>query len=309
MKALYGIIIFAITLLFPAVGQGEVIDRIVAIVNDDIITLADLQKYVKVEKKDRFVSVNEYFRNMQLRDKMDAFIDDVLVKQQAKKLKLEIYEKELQGIVDNIKKQYLVSEDELKEQLKKEGVSYKDFYEGLRTSALRSRVLARAISAEFHVTDKDLRTYYEKNVGQFREEEYRLMHIFISNKREDAQMRAMTAHNLLKEGVTFEETAKRFSDDPSSAQGGDIGFVKREDLIPQLYQAVGLLSPGAYSEILATPYGLHILRLMEVKRGETIPFDAVKEKIHARIVQEESAKRYKEYIGKLRKASYIEVKI
>jgi peptidyl-prolyl cis-trans isomerase SurA len=309
MKLIYGIIIFAVTVLAPVVGQSEVVDRIVAIVNDDIITMAELSRYVKVEKEGRFVSVNEYFRNMQMREKVDSFINDILIKQQAKKLKVDVSDKEIESIVENIKKQYLITEAELKEQLKKEGISYKDFYEGLRTNSLRNRVLARVISPEVHVTDKDLQEYYTSHMGDYREEEFRLKHIFISNKRQDAQMRAITAHNLLKDGVIFEEVAKRFSDDPSNAQGGDIGFVKREELIPQLYQAVSLLTPGSYSDILQTPYGLHILKLMEIKRGEVLPFDSLKDRIHARIVQEESEKRYKEYISKLRKTAYIEVKI
>jgi parvulin-like peptidyl-prolyl isomerase len=58
-----------------------------------------------------------------------------------------------------------------------------------------------------------------------------------------------------------------------------------------------------------TPYGLHILKLIEIKKGGTITFETLKDKIHERIVQEESEKRYKEYIDKLRKSSYIEVKI
>jgi peptidyl-prolyl cis-trans isomerase D len=64
-----------------------------------------------------------------------------------------------------------------------------------------------------------------------------------------------------------------------------------------------------YTDVVATPYGFHILRLVEVKTGGVMSYESVKGKLHERIVQEESEKRYKEYVNKLRKSSYIEVKI
>jgi len=79
--------------------------------------------------------------------------------------------------------------------------------------------------------------------------------------------------------------------------------------VPGLKEAIGALAPGGYTDILTTPYGFHVLRMAEVKKGDTLPFDDVKGKIHERIVVEESEKRYKEYMEKLKQSAYIEVKI
>jgi len=308
MNVLFAILI-ALSVFWPALSRGEVVDRVVAIVNDDIITLKETERYVPIEKKGKFVSVDEYMQGLRLKDKMDFMIDDLLIRQQAKKMNVSVSDKDADAIVEGIKKQHLITEDDLKQQLAKEHVNYKDFYEGLKSNVLRQRVLARIISPDVNVTDADLRNYYDKHLDEFKDEEYRLLHIFISGKRPDIKDRAIRAYELLKKGEAFETVAKEFSDDPSSDKGGDIGFIRKDDLIPEFRSAVSFLAPGSYSPIVQSAYGVHILKLVEIRTGGTLPYEAVKVRIQERIVSDQAQKRYKEFIEKLRKASYIEVKI
>ncbi|MCX7965934.1 MAG: peptidylprolyl isomerase [Syntrophorhabdaceae bacterium] len=304
-------VIFSVFCLFffPAVSFSEIVDRIVAIVNDDIITLKDLEKYVHVEKHGKYVSINEYFRNIKLKEKLDVFIDDLLIRQQAKKLKIEVTDKDVEMIIEGIKKQHLITDSQLREQLKRENISYEDFFNGIKSNQLRNRVIGRVISSEILVTEEMLKKYYDTHSDEFREDEYRLKHIFISNEKKDANKIALNVYNLLQEGKSFEDLAREFSDDPTSNQGGDLGYIKKEDLIPELREALKVIMPGTYTHVIKTEYGFHILKLVEEKKGEMIPYEQVKSKIHERIVQIESEKRYREFIEKLRKSSYIEVKI
>lgn len=310
MKAIIRFAFFALSILMPVLCTGEVMDRIIAIVNDDIITLKEAEKHVRVEKEGRFVSINEYLTNLRLQEKIDILIDDVLIRQQAKKFKIEVSDKEVDAIIENIKKQYLIDDNELKQKLKEDNISYEDFYAGLRSSLVKGRLLNRVISPEVNVTEQNLRQYYDKHKEEFVDEEYKLLQIFVSGQRQDGQKRITDAYELLQEGKPFETVARDFSDDAKSASsGGDIGYVKKADLIPQLRSALGFLSPGVYSSIIITPYGFHILKLVEKLKGEVLTFEQAKDSIHEKLVQEESEKRYKDYVGKLRKGSYIEVKI
>ncbi len=309
MSKLYGIFLVILSLMLPAGVHCEVVDRIIAIVNDDIITLKDVERYVHVEKQGKYTSVNEYLRNLELKEKIDIFINDMLIKQQAKKLKIDVSDREIEGIIENIKKQNLITETELREQLKKENITYKDFRDGIKMNILRSRVLARVISPEVKITDNDLKEYYDKHLNEYREEEYRLKQIFVSGQRQDGAQRAMAAYKLLSEGKPFEDVAAEWSDDPSAKTGADIGYVKKEDLMPQLKQSLSQVTPGSYTQVIQTPYGFNILKLVDVKKSDTLPFDAAKDAIRGKVVLDESEKRYKEYIDKLRKSSYIEVKI
>ncbi len=121
--------------------------------------------------------------------------------------------------------------------------------------------------------------------------------------------KAQAAFSQLQKDVPFEDVAKDYSDEPSRAEGGNIGFVKDSELIPELKRGISLLLPGSHSNIIQTGYGFHIVRLNEVKKGQLAPFEQVQDKIREKLVQEESAKRYKDYVAKLKSTSYIEVKI
>lgn len=309
MKILTCILIVIGILTSAVPSNAEVIDRIVAIVNDDIITLKEVENYVHVEKENQFTSVDEYLRNMKLKEKLDFFITSLLIKQQARKLKIEVSEREVDSIIENIKKQNLISDAELREQLKKDNITYSNFAEGIRLNVLRSRVLTRVVSPEMNITETMMKDYYEKHKDSYRSLEYHLKQIFVSGQRPDAQKRAMDAYKQLEQGRTFEETAAEFSDDPSGKQGGDIGFVQAEDLLPALSESVGLLVRNTYTNIVQTPYGFNILKLIDTNKGETIPFETLKDKINEQIILEESNKRYDDYIKKLRQSSYVEVKI
>jgi peptidyl-prolyl cis-trans isomerase SurA len=309
MNLLFAFFLAALLMFAPGQARSEVVDKIVAIVNDDIVTLQEVEKFVHVERQQKFSSVHEYLRDLEMKDKLDGFIENLLIRQQAKKYKIEVADKEVEAMIDGMKKQHLITDSELREQLKREGVDYKDFVEGVKMSLVRSRVLARSVSADVLISDKDLQDYFTAHSDEFREEEYKLQHIFVSGQRQDAAQRANEAYNLLREGKPFGEMAKQYSDEPTSSEGGDIGFVKKQDLIPALRNAVSLLTAGNYSNVVRTPYGFHILKLIELKKMESAPFEAVKDRIHQILIMRESEKRYRDYITKVRASSYIEVKI
>lgn len=140
MKIFLKILFIIASLIFAVTCYCEVVDRIIAIVNDDIITLKDLENFVQVEKRNQFTSVDEYLRNLKLKERLDFYIDALLIKQQATKLKIDVSDKEVEAIVENIKKQNLITEIELKEQLKKDNISYDNFVEGIRLNVLRESI-------------------------------------------------------------------------------------------------------------------------------------------------------------------------
>jgi len=309
MKPIFPVLIAVFLMCAPYLSRAEVTDRIVAVVNDEIVTLREVQRLVTVEKKSPYVSMNEYARDLQLREKLDVFIEGLLISQQAKKLNIEATDKEVQESVDNIKKQNLITDVELRQQLKKDNIDYNEFFDGIKRSIIRSKVLGRAVMQEVDLDEKDLETYYNAHKSDYVQEEYGLQHIFVSSQRNDAADRARQALRALEQEKPFEEVAKEFSDDASNISGGDMGFVPKEELIPELKEAVKLLIPGTYSTIVRTAFGYHILKLNETRKGQAGSFESVKGSIRAKLFQIESEKRYKSYIAKLRVSSYIEVKI
>jgi peptidyl-prolyl cis-trans isomerase SurA len=308
MKNLFLLIFITSFLLFSPESSSEVVDRIIAIVNDDIITLKEVEQFVHVEKN-RFKSVEDYLVGLKLREKLGILIENTLIKQQAKKMKIDVSDREVREVVENIKKQHLITEEELKEQLKKENLSYDEFLKGIRITLLRNKVLARVITPEVNLTEKALKDYYDSHFDEFTEEELHLQQIFISGLREDSKERADFVYDSLSKGIPFEELAKQYSDDPSGKYGGDVGYVKKEELIPEIREAIKDLREGSYARTIQSRYGFHILKLVNRKKGDVIPFEKAKEEIKRRLIMEESEKRYKDFIDKLKRSSYIEVKL
>ncbi|OPY03186.1 MAG: Chaperone SurA precursor [Syntrophorhabdus sp. PtaB.Bin047] len=310
MKRISTFIIAAtIMVLTGLCAEAEVIDRVIAIINDDIVTLKDFEAYVKIEKRTRFTSIDEYFRNLQMKDRLEAYVEGVLVKQQAKKMGIVATDSEVEGFIEGIKKQNLITDAELREQLRKDNVTYEQFKEGVRLNILRTRLLVRVVSTEISVTEASLKSYYESHQELFREEEFHLQQIFVSAQHPDIRERAEKAYTQLTSGTPFADVARSLSDDPSAKQGGDIGFVKRSDLMPTLRDGLNSIQPGSFTQVIPTQYGLHILKLIEVKRAEVLPYEEVKKTVNDRMVMEESNKRYRDYMDKLKKTSYIEIKI
>lgn len=296
-------------LLLPALCNSEIVDRIVAIVNEEIITLGDVEEFVEVEKAEKIKSIRDYFLGLKLREKLELLIEDRLIRQEAKRMGIEVGEGEIDQVVEGIKRKNLISDDELKENLKRENISYESFRQGIRDAIIRERVISRMVTPELNLDDRKLREYYDLHKDEFKEEEVRLRQVFISGVREDSRERAKKALSLIIKGVPFEEVAKEYSDEPSGKYGGDIGFVKKNDLIPELRDALKGKAKGEITDIIRSPYGYHILRLEEIKGGDPPPFDEVKEEIKRRLILEESQKRYREFVEKLKRKSYIEIKL
>ncbi len=202
----------------------------------------------------------------------------------------------------------MITDDELKQQLKNDNIDYKEFIKGIRMGLTRQKVLARTIMQEVNLDEKSVKAYYDAHLTDYTPEEYKLQHVFVSSRRKNAAERAQEARTALEGGKPFEEVSAEYSDEVSGPQG-EAGFTKKDELIPELRAAVGLLLPGSFSNVIRTPFGYHILKLIDTQKGAALPFETVKESVRSNLFQIEAEKRYKSLITKLRSTSYIEVKI
>lgn len=311
MKQLIKIVIASLFIAITCISaHAEVIDRVIAIINDDIVTMKDFEAFTKIERKaTKYTSIDEYFRNLQMKQRLETFIEGILIKQQAKRLGVIVTDQDVSKFIEGIQKQNLITDAELREQLRKDNVTYEQFSEGIKSNMLRTRLIMRVISTEINITENALKSYYDSHQDYFKDEEFHIQQIFISGQHKDIRERAEKAYKQLTAGTSFAEVARTFSDDPSAQQGGDIGFVKKSDLLPTLKDALNGLEPGSFSVVVPTPYGLHIMKLIEVKKADILPYGEVKKSISERMMMEESNKRYRDYIEKIKKSSYIEVKI
>ena len=164
---------------------------------------------------------------------------------------------------------------------------------------------------------EELEDYYAANQSKYAEEEqFRARHIFIkvddkapADQTQQAMTRALELLHDARSGKDFAELARLHSDDPAAKKdGGDLGTFKRGEMLADLEQALLLLKPGEVGELVATPSGLHIVKLEERNSGKVKPFDKVKTEIEDQLYRKKQDERFTQWLKELRAKASIEIK-
>ncbi len=155
------------------------------------------------------------------------------------------------------------------------------------------------------VSDEEIRRYYEEHKDLYTvPEERRVAHILISVPEDgddaEAKAKAEKIYQELKQGADFAELAKKYSDDPGSAdQGGDLGYIEKGMLDPQFDEVAFALPEGEISEPVKTEFGYHIIKVLDVKPGQVKPLDEVRDEIARELKREKAEKLYLDELERL----------
>jgi parvulin-like peptidyl-prolyl isomerase len=160
------------------------------------------------------------------------------------------------------------------------------------------------------VTPAEVSEYYELHRSDFREpEKARLKNILIKPgpdlTGEDAYKLAENIKAFLNAGEDFDGLAIKYSKGPNADMGGDLGFIGRGDMMPEIEKAVLKLEPGQVSDVIETKLGYHIFKVIEKKDAQTKPLSEVKEEIEKVVYLSKAKARYDEWLAELRKNAYI----
>ena len=143
----------------------------------------------------------------------------------------------------------------------------------LRRQALAQRYLQKSIQPK--ITDANMKAFFDKNKNRYSQDEVKASHVLLKTEAE-----AKEVYTKAKAGEDFEVLAKKYSKDPSAAQNmGDLGFFTRSRMVPQFADAAFAMKPGEISEPVKTPFGYHVIKVVEKKAGKEVKFEEVKEQI------------------------------
>lgn len=320
MKNLF-LIFVTVTPLFLFLNEGKaIIDRIAAIVNQEIITLSEVERYAehyKVELKtdDRFQR-REEMRKL-YGSILDKLIEEKLIEQEAKRLGIKVTSKEIDTVIEDLRKRNALSQEDLEKELAKEGMKLEDFRKQIEKKLQNTKLINLAIKIDLNPDGKKLREFYEKNIGLYQKEElYRPAHIFFAIPKdaapEEIQKIKRKCQNVLekiRQGEDFGEMALIYSEDPSSKDKGDLGFFKKGELMSPLEKALLQLKVGEVSDIIRTEFGFHIIKLIDKKGGGPLPFEEVSERVKRDFMEAEMEKALKQFLKTLKEKSVIEIKL
>jgi peptidyl-prolyl cis-trans isomerase SurA len=306
--------------LYASTASAEIIDRIAAIVNDDIITSYEVgnEKTAILKQAEKQGTATPEFREKLDKTLLDQMIDRKLVLQRVKELKIDISDEELQQTIDDVKKQNNnMSQETFVAALKAQGLTLDQYKDQLKEQMERGRVLNQDVKEKVQISDQELHDYYKNNKEAFREpEQFRARNIFFkipenasNDEIKSIMAKAMSVREMALKGDNFEDLAKKYSDDPNAAKdGGDLGQFKKGDMVPEIENSVITMKPGEISDLVSTPSGIHIIKLEEVIPGEMQPFETVKNNIGDLLYKKKIDERFKAWNANLRKNAVIEIK-
>lgn len=328
MKKRYWVpVIFLIAVSACLFAGDTVIQEIIVHVNSDIITRADLQRSQEQLMNDlRQQSGAQAQDQYQEREKdvLRDLIDQDLLLQKGKQLGITA-DTEVIKRLDQIRKQLnLETMEDLQRAAEKEGVSYEDFKQNIRNGIISQQVIQREVGSHIQITHEEVVKFYEEHKKDMEQpEQVRLEEILVSTQAPGAtadvepdaaalaaaEKKARDLLDQIRKGASFEELAKKYSDDPNSApQGGDLGYFKRGTMVKSLEDVIFAMKAGEVSDVVRTKQGFILMKVTEHTPQGVPPLKDVEEKVQTAIYYQKLTPAVRAYLTKLREEAYIDIK-
>lgn len=303
-----GITMLVVFLSFSLEGTASgsvVVDRVIAVVNDEIITMSDLQREEALNKKndgkqdDRLV--------------LEDMIDRKLQMAAAKRAGMDVTDKELTDAIADIMKRNNMDSKQFDAALAKEGLTPEQYKAELREQMTLSRMFNKHVRSGIAVDEAEARAFYQKNIKVYTQpEEIRVRQIVLPlpikakpDQVAAVKVKAQAVYERAKKGEDFIRLVREVSEGETASQEGDLGFMQRDQASAEIEEATRSLKPGEIAKPFLSTGGYHIIRLEEV-RTPVRPFEKVKDEIMNTLYQQKVENTYRSWLQSLRSDSHIE---
>jgi len=301
-----GLLSFGMLVLLPAFATAHLEDRIVAVVNSDLVMLSDVKR--EVEPHEERLKQHHHGHDLEQRLKtaeymtLTKIIERKLQLQEAKAKNVEVSDQEIKQAAERMKQQGAPFDPSDPQSLR-----------SIRDQLLLVKVVDREVRSNVMVGESEMKRYYQGHRDRFAmPEEYTLSQILVktrsSDEIDDARVKIHKAMGDLKRGEKFEDVALQYSDGPNALQGGRLGLVHQGELLPAIERAITPLVPGGISEIIEQADGFHIMRLEDKKPKQYRSFEEVRNEIQGLVFEQKSEDVFQSWLATLRDKAYIEIK-
>ena len=307
-------------LVWPTQLPAVVVEKVMAVVNGDIVTLTEVQEQsiplirrMLAESSDRSGAPRVDDTEKQI---LERLIDQKLQLQEARSQGITTSAGEVDAYIEDVKKKAkIASEQDFKNALAKEGLTPEKLKKDVEDHLTLLKIVGKEVRSKIIVSEEEVRKAYEDQIDKFVEPtQVRLRYILIplpqGSSPEEASREKKKAEEVLlklKQGEDFSQIAKVYSGGPMAETGGDIGYVKKGELHPDLDKAAFSLRIGQISDIIPVPNGFVIIKVEE-RRTPIQPYVEVADQIRDKIYGNKVEENYQEWTRDLRAKAYIEVK-
>lgn len=313
------LVVIICTILFSTIlVQAELVEKIVAIVNSEIVLDSDFKVLENKIKNSSMVDdsliesgdVSTLSGNRKA--KLDYLINEKILDSEVKRLNLNVTMERVQQEIKEMAKRNGISSEEVLSAVKAQGMPVADYQAFLKTRIERQSLLEAEIISKIRVTEEDAFSEFLKKNPHAKNSvaEYKIAHILFNPKKngiQAAQERASEVVNKLKKGEKFEALAEQYSEDPDFTQGGLLGTFKAGDFSKEIEDAIKNIEVGEVTPVLKTKQGVHIFKVLEKKSTKDPKFEKEKGAITAALVERNFKRQLKIWLQSKRDESFIRI--
>lgn len=296
----------------PPTVRAEVVNRIVATIDGEPVTLIELERYAEVAKK----RPGGEQAVVDQRAILDELVLNKIITKQVEVLGLKASDQQVDNYIESIRTRNNLSEEQLREALHQQNLSWDQYRVQVRADIERANLINREIRTKVNVSPEEVERYYKAHLDEYGTSpkvHARLISLLVPKNASDADQaeiraKAEEVHKLAVDGGNFAKLAKEYSQGPAAEEGGDIGEIEPAEMQPEFAKAVAGLKPGEVSPLITTAEGFHILEI-EQQSGETHrPLAAVSEEIQEKLYKEAMETRYDRLLNQdLRSRHHVEI--
>jgi peptidyl-prolyl cis-trans isomerase C len=254
-------------------------------------------------------------RDEVLRGVLDQLVAYHLLAQESRSRKLPVADADVDARMAEIRKGF-PTEDAFKQGIAAQGLTLDQFKAQAKTSIEVSKVIDAEVNSKVAVQDPEVKGFYDQNVERFKQgDSVHAAHILIgvpqgatAEQKAEAKTKAAAVLKTIKAGGDFATLARANSQDPGSAQnGGDLGFFPKGQMTPAFEEAAFKLKPGTVSPLVETPFGFHIIKVMEKRPPRTAPFEEVSGQIRDFLTQGQREQKLEQIVEQVKAKGKVEI--
>ncbi|HVK60247.1 MAG TPA: peptidylprolyl isomerase [Bdellovibrionales bacterium] len=305
--------------MISQIAFADTVERIVAVVNDEIITQSDLEKYSDRLKggglTDDLLIPDEATKQSLIKDKeklLQKMIDEKVIDSEVKKQSMTVPIERVEQEIRTIARKNGVGRDDLKAALSERGVKFSDYQDFIKTGLERQGLIEKAITSRIKVSEDDVMMAFANRGGGSGDQayEYTLSHIvFLSEKggAPAAKQRAEEALKKLKAGQAFDRLAADVSEDPAFEQGGLLGTFKTGEINKGLEQSIVKVPAGETTSVIPMSGGYQIVKVLKKKLIPDPRTEKEREKIRGELYEKAFKRQLALWLEQLRHDAFIRI--
>lgn len=311
-------VILALLLLCPR-GRAEIVDRIIANVNGQIILYSDLEREVAIlQRRMPTLDMSDPAQKSKVEHEvLEQMIQEKLADMEAKRLKITVSDSEVDARLEQLMKMNHLTSEQLKQRLEASGDSMKKVRQQIKDSIARQELVERELKYQVVITDQEIDAYLNGQGGEeaTNSNKVRLALIVLpvgGDNGTPAEVSKTGAQLVdeLRGGADFQTLAKHYSKGPAAQEGGDVGYMAPDEVAPFIAKALQGLKKGQVSNLVKGPDGYYIVKILDVTKQHISMTDpALREKVRKMLFEQEMNRKYQQWLKNLESKAFIQISL